>query len=118
MSEFENDHRSDQSDIAFRRRALRTNGSIYARRYGPALLALLSSPGIRTRCGAQIARLGSEQALQDADASRLRELAAEIARFGRIQAPECGAACEWHAARLRELVNQHAVLRRIESPAR
>jgi hypothetical protein len=109
------EHPFDRTEIAFRRRALHINAGIHARRNGPALLPVLSGAGIRARYMAQMAWLGSEADWRDADARRIDALAAEIARFGRDGAPEIAEACAWHAARLRELVGQHAALRRLEA---
>ena len=108
------ERRFDEADITFRRSALRTNSGIHARRHGPALLPVLSGAGIRTRYIAQMAWLGSEAVWRDTDARRIGEIAAEIVRFGRGREPEIAETCEWHAARLRELVSQQAVLRRLE----
>ena len=113
-----NEHRCDRAEIAFRRRALHTNSGIHARRNGPALLPVLSDAGIRTRYIAQMAWLGSEADWREADAQRIGALAAEIVRFGRDREPEIAEICAWHAARLRELVGQHAALHRLEAAQR
>jgi hypothetical protein len=109
------DRRCDRTEIVFRRRALQTNCGIHARRNGPALLSVLSGAGIRARYIAQMEWLGSEADWREADARRIGELAAEIRRFGHNRAPAIAETCDWHAARLRELVSQHAVLRQLES---
>jgi hypothetical protein len=112
------ERRCDRTEIVFRRRALQTNCGIHARRNGPALLSVLSGAGIRARYIAQMEWLSSEADWREADARRIGELAAEIRRFGRNQAPAIAQTCDWHAARLRELVSQHIVLRQIEAQQR
>jgi hypothetical protein len=107
--------RCDRAEIAFRRRALHTNCGIHARRNGPALLPVLSGDGIRARYIAQMAWLGSEADWREVNARRVGALAAEIVRFGRDREPEIAETCAWHAARLRELVGQHAALCRLEA---
>jgi hypothetical protein len=115
----ENDERRcERMEIVFRRRALQTNSGIYARRYGPDFLSVLSCAGFRARYIAQMGWLGSEADWREADAVRIRELAGEIARFGRTREPAIAESCDWHAARLRELVSQHAALRQIETRQR
>lgn len=112
------EHRCDRAEIALRRRALRTNCGIHARRNGPDLLPVLFGAEIRARYSAQMSWLGSEATWREADARRIGELATDIARFGRNREPKIEEACAWHAARLRELVAQHAALHRLEADQR
>jgi hypothetical protein len=115
MTTHSNDEcRAVAADIAFRRRALKVNSGIYARRHAPRLKPLLGGAGtITARYIGQIAWLESERDWRPQDARCLLEIADEIARLGRFQ-PGIAETCQWHADRLRELVEQHAVLARLE----
>jgi hypothetical protein len=106
------------ADVVFRRRALRVNSAIYARRCGPRLPPVLAGAGaMRARHLAMVAWLESGRNRRPEDARRVVGLAADIARLGRLR-PGVAEDCEWHAARLRELVRQHAVVAQLEAEQR
>lgn len=114
-SHSEEERRAAATDIAFRRRALKVNGGIYARRHAPRFMPVLVGAGmIRARYIGQIAWLDSERDWRPEDARRLLGIANEIARLGRFQ-PGVAETCRWHAERLRELVRQHVALARLEA---
>jgi hypothetical protein len=109
------DQRQAALEIAYRRRALRVNSAIYARRHGPGFLPLLTGGGVlRARYIAELARLESEKGWCLADARWLADIAQDIASFGRLR-QEISEACGWHADRLRELVRQHAAIAQLEN---
>ncbi len=79
----EDETRAAAADIAFRRRALKVNGGIYARRHAPHLMPVLAGAGmIRSRYIGQIAWLEAEWDWRPEDARRLLDIADEIARLG------------------------------------
>jgi hypothetical protein len=102
------------ADIAYRRRALKVNGGIYGRRHGPELLPLLAGSTIRGRFAAAVEWLASEPHWAAADARRISGLSAEIGRFGRLR-PQIAEVCDWHAARLAELVSQYRAVALLEA---
>lgn len=107
--------RAAAADVAFRRRALKVNGGIYARRHAPRLMPLLVGAGLlRARYIAVTDWLGSERDWRPEDARRLAALAEEIVSLGRWRRYNVET-CQWHADRLRELVRQHDVLARLET---
>ena len=109
------DPRAAAADIAYRRRALKTNAGIYARRHRPRLLPLLSdSNALRTAYIRQMDWLGSEHDWRPDDARRISALASDISRFGNLRPPAAAEECQWHADRLRELVRQHGTLAQLE----
>jgi hypothetical protein len=118
MTHQTDDHRAAAADIAFRRRALRVNAAIYARRHGHHLMPLLEGlVPLRTRFVAVTDWMETERDWRPEDARRLSPLADEIHALGRrrVEVAEIG---EWHADRLRELVRQHDVLARLEARLR
>jgi hypothetical protein len=115
MTDQTNDHRSAVADVTFRRRALKVNGGIYARRHAPRLMPLLVGTGsFKVRYIAVTDWLGSERDWRLEDARRLAALAEEIVGLGRRRS-DSAEVCEWHADRLRELVRQHDVLAQLEA---
>jgi hypothetical protein len=115
MTDHTDDHRSAVADITFRRRALKVNGGIYARRHAPRLKPLLIGAGpLRARYIAVTEWLGSERDWRPEDARRLAAMAEEIDRLG-LRCRDGAEACDWHANRLRELVRQHDVLAKLEA---
>lgn len=102
------------ADIAFRRRCLTVNSGIYARRHGEAALALLpENAAVRRRLAAEMEWLRSEAGWTSHDERRIAALCAEILRHAR-RAPEHLELLWWHAARLRELLNQYAAIAALE----
>ena len=101
------------ADLAFRRRALTVNCNIYALRHAPRFVPLLTR-GMRGRYVARVATLGTERACTQEDSRRVAALADEIDALG-SQRPRIAETCRWHAARLRELVGQHAAIVRLEA---
>lgn len=115
MTDQTNDYRAAAADVAFRRRALKVNGGIYARRHAPRLMPLLASAGsLRSRYLAVTEWLASERDWRAEDARRLATIAEEIVRLGRRR-HDGAEACGWHSDRLRELVRQHDVLTQLEA---
>lgn len=115
MTHQTDDHRAAAADIAFRRRALRVNAAIYARRYGHHLMPLLEGLApLRMRYVAITDWMQGGRDWCPEDARRLSTLAEEILALGRRRV-EVAETCEWHADRLRELVRQHDVLARLEA---
>lgn len=113
-----NDRCATAADIAFRRRALKVNCGIYARRHALDLAsALVGTGALRDRYTAAIAWFDSEQDWRAEDAKRIAAIAEEIARLGR-RSPDVAETCCWHADRLREFVGQHAALARLQADHR
>ena len=118
MTIYLEDPRAAAADIVFRRRALKVNSGIYARRHAPRLLPLLAGSGVlRARHIGQVAWLEAEHDWRAEDARRVSELAGDVVRFGNLR-PALAQDCQWHADRLRELVRQHAALARLEAAHR
>ena len=103
-----------RADIAFRRRCLIAKTGIYARRNGPAALALLPQWGpVWSRYATELDWMASERPWTPQDEQRIARLCA-ILLLHSHRGPEPPELWRWHVARLRELLRQYDALVAVE----
>lgn len=110
------DQEQDQAaDVGYRRRCLTVNSGIYARSHGETLLALVGEgAAVWKRLRSDLDWLMSEPDWTPRDERRIAMLCAEVLRQSHRE-PDRRDAILWHAIRLRELLNQYAVIMALEA---